>query len=89
MANFQEIAIIARKLNKMPVNYRNFAGREFETFYTTVELLQDIVFKAGEDNSREKEYRSLETSCLKEMGFKYIALFVDKVTGESIAILGI
>lgn len=89
MAKFFEIAVMAKKLNRMPVNYKNYAGKEFETFYTTTEFLEDLVIKVGVDNSMEKEYRSLEKSCLKDMGFKRIALFTDKLTPYSIAILGI
>lgn len=89
MAKFLQVAVIARKLNRIPVNYKNYAGREFETFYTTTEFLENLVLKIGVDNSMEKEYRSLEKSCLKELGFTRIALFTDKLTNGSIAILGI
>lgn len=91
MANkFQQLSIVAKRLNKMPVNYRNFRGREFVTYYTTWEMLQDIVNSIGtNNNTMENDYRSLENSPLKEMGFRSIALYIDKLTGESIAILGV
>ena len=90
MTKFEELATIARKLNKMPVPYKTIKGNECETYYTTAEMLCDIVFKVGtNDNSVECEYRSLENSCLREMGFKYIAIYIDKLSDGRIAILGV
>jgi hypothetical protein len=89
MNSFYKLTVIAEKLNRMPVNYKSFAGREYTTYYTTHELLSKIVLNIGIDNSLEKEFRNLEDSCLKELGFKQMGLFTDKLSGKSIAILGI
>lgn len=89
MTTFQKVSIVASKLNRMPVNYKNFAGTEFQTYYTTYELLTRIKLGIGQDNSMNMELRSLEDSCLKELGFKYIATFINKVGNGAIAILGI
>lgn len=89
MNTFQKLSVVASKLNRMPVNYRSFAGIEFQTYYTTYELLTKIKLGIGRDNSMDMDFRSLEDSCLKELGFKYIATFINKVGNGAIAILGI
>ena len=89
MTTFQKVSVVASKLNRMPVNYRSFAGTEFQTYYTTWEFLTKIKLGIGQDNSVDIEFRSLEDSCLKELGFKYIATFINKVGNGAIAILGI
>lgn len=86
---FEHLSVLASKLNRMPINYRNYAGREYTTFYTTLEMLYNIYMNIGINNSIEKDLRNLEDSCLKELGFKQLATFVNKLTGESIAIFGI
>lgn len=86
---FEKLSVLANKLNKMPVNYTSASGRVFKTYYTTHEFLSTICLNIGQDNSMEKDYRNLKDSCLKELGFKHIATFIDKLTGESIAILGV
>ena len=89
MNTFQKLSVVASKLNKMPVNYKSFAGTEFQTYYTTCEFLTRIKLGIGKDNSMDIDLRSLEDSCLKELGFKYIATFINKVGNGAIAILGI
>lgn len=89
MTTFQKVSIVASKLNRMPVNYKSFAGIEFQTYYTTYELLTRIKLGIGQDNSMDIELRNLEDSCLKELGFKYIATFINKIGNGAIAILGI
>lgn len=88
MELMDKVILVSEKLNRMPVNYRTFNGTECQTFYTTVEFLQDIVFKIGSDNTVERDYRSLHESCLKEFGFKYIAIYIEPSTGRAVAILG-
>lgn len=87
--SFQKLSVVANRLNRMPINYKNYKGTEFKTYYTTVEFLGQIVLAVGTDNSVEKDYQDLGDSCLREMGFKYLALFTDKLSNEKIAILGI
>lgn len=89
MNTFQKLSVVASKLNRMPVNYKSFAGTEFQTYYTTYELLTRIKLGIGQDNSMDMGFRSLEDSCLKELGFKYIATFINKAGNGAIAILGI
>lgn len=77
MTTFEKVAIIANRLNKMPIPY---TGNKCETFYTTREMLENIVIKIGSDNTIEQDYRTLEKSCLKEMGSQYtltISLMVE------------
>ena len=89
MTTFQKISVVASKLNRMPVNYRSFAGTEFSTFYTTHEMLSKIYLNIGEDNSVDMQLRNLEDSCLRDAGFKFIATFINKVGNGAIAIFGI
>ena len=86
---FEHLSVLANKLNRMPINYRDHAGREYTTFYTTVEFLNNLYHNIGVNDSMERSLRDLKDSCLKELGFKHIATFIDKLTGESIAILGV
>ena len=89
MTTFEKVAVVAHKLNKMPVQYTTAAGHKCETFYTTREMLENIVISIGSDNTVERNYRSLENSCLREMGFKYLAVYVDKLSDGKIAIFGV
>lgn len=89
ITTFKKLTIVAKRLNRIPVKYKDFTGREFNTFYTTREMLENIVFNLGSDNTIKRDYRTLDNSPLKELGFKSIALYTDILTGESIAILGI
>lgn len=68
MNTFQKLSVVASKLNKMPVNYKSYAGTEFQTYYTTCEFLTRIKLVIGQDNSMDIDLRSLEDSCLKELG---------------------
>lgn len=85
---FYALTVLVKRLKRMPVKYKDFSGRVFETYYTTHELLSRIVLGMSTDSNTEKRYREC-TGSLKEIGFKKIALFINKSTGESIAILGI
>lgn len=86
---FEHISVLASKLNKMPVNYRDYKGREYITFYTTIEFLNHLYHNIDVNDSMERDLRNLENSCLKELGFKQVATFTNKTTDESIAIFGI
>ena len=88
MTTFEKVAIIVRKLNKMPIPYTTYTGNKCETFYTTREMLENIVIKIGSDNTVEKDYRTLEKSCLREMGFKNLAVYIDRLSNGKIAIFG-
>lgn len=82
---FEHLSVLASKLNKMPVNYR-----EYKTFYTTHEFLSEIYHNIGINETIEWSIRDLKDSCLgAEFGFKKLATFTNKLTGESIAIFGI
>lgn len=83
MTTFEKVSIIARRLNKMPISY---TGNKCETFYTTREMLENIVIKIGSDNTIEQDYRTLEKSCLKEMG---LAVYIDHLSNGRIAIFGV
>ena len=48
-----------------------------------------IVIKIGSDNTIEQDYRTLEKSCLKEMGFKNLAVYIDHLSNGRIAIFGV
>lgn len=76
MTTFEKVAIIANRLNKMPIPYTTYTGIKCETFYTTREMLENIVIKIGSDNTIEQDYRTLEKSCLKEMGFSQYTLTI-------------
>ena len=89
MTTFEKVATIAKTLNRMPVPYITAAGYTCTTFYTTRKFLENIVIKIGSDNTIERDYRSLEDSCWKELGFKYIAIYIDNLSNGRIAILGI
>ena len=89
MTTFEKVAIIARKLNKMPIPYTTYTGNKCETFYTTREMLENIVIKIGSDNTVEKDYRTLEKSCLREMGFENLAVYIDRLSDGKIAIFGV
>lgn len=91
MNTFQSIKDFAKLANKMPIPYTDFKGRKYTTVYTTEELLSKVVLgvESHKDDSVEATYRDLEKSCLSELGFIHIALFISKNTNESIAILGI
>lgn len=89
MTTFEKVAIIANRLNKMPIPYTTYTGNKCETFYTTREMLENIVIKIGSDNTIEQDYRTLEKSCLNEMGFKNLAVYIDHLSNGRIAIFGV
>ena len=89
MTTFEKVAAVAYKLNRMPVSYTIRAGNKCETFYTTREMLENIVIKIGSDNTIEREYRTLENSCLREMGFENLAVYIDRLSDGKIAIFGV
>ena len=89
MTTFEKVAIIARKLNKMPIPYTTYTGNKCETFYTTREMLENIVSKINSDDTIEREYRTLENSCLREMGFENLAVYIDRLSDGKIAIFGV
>lgn len=91
MNTFQTIKAFAKLANEMPIPYTDSKGRKYTTVYTSKELLSKVVLDAEshKDGSVKATYRDLENSCLRELGFTYIALFINKETDESIAILGI
>lgn len=41
MTTFEKVAIIANRLNKMPIPYTTYTGNKCETFYTTREMLEN------------------------------------------------
>lgn len=86
---FQKLHILVKNLKRLPVNYRNFTGREFVTYYTTTTHLAEIALRVGTDITMERDIRLIQDPSLKELGFKQIALYFDKFTNESIAILGV
>lgn len=86
---FKALSVLASKLNKMPIDYTSAAGRVYKTYYTTHDFLSTIYLNIGSDNSIEKDLRTLNDSCLKELGFKQLGTFTNVLTGESIAIFGI
>jgi len=88
MTNFQKIKTEAEKLDKFPASYKSCAGKESVTYYTDLRTLIDIYLMVGTDNSLEKELRNITDTSFCEFGFEQMALFTDKLTGESIAILG-
>lgn len=89
MTTFEKVAVVAYKLNRMPVSYTTGAGNKCETFYTTREMLENIVSKINSDNTIELEYRTLENSCLREMGFENLAVYIDRLSDGKIAIFGV
>lgn len=89
MTTFEKVAVVAYKLNRMPVSYTTGAGNKCETFYTTREMLENIVIKISSDNTIEREYRTLENSCLKEIGFKNLVVYIDRLSDGKIAIFGV
>ena len=89
MTTFEKVAVVAYKLNRMPVSYTTSAGNKCETFYTTREMLENIVSKINSDNTIEREYRTLENSCLREMGFENLAVYIDRLSDGKIAIFGV
>lgn len=52
-------------------------------------MLENIVIKIGSDNTIEQDYRTLEKSCLNEMGFKNLAVYIDHLSNDRIAIFGV
>lgn len=88
MTTFEKVAAVAYKLNRIPVSYTTRAGK-CETFYTTREMLENIVSKISSDNTIEREYRTLENSCLREMGFENLAVYIDRLSDGKIAIFGV
>lgn len=86
---FEHLSVLANKLNRMPVNYKDITGREYITFYSTIEFLNNLYRNIGVNDSIERNLRNLENPCLKELGFKQVATFTNKLTNESIAIFGI
>lgn len=91
MSTFQAIKAFAKLANKMPIPYTDSKGRKYTTVYTTEELLSKLVLgiESHKDGSVKATYRDIKKSCLSELGFTHISLFISKDTNESIAILGI
>lgn len=86
---FQKLSIIVKKLKKMPINYKNFRGKEFMTFCTTQGMLQNIMFNLGSDNTIQRDYEYIKDMPLGELGFKSRVLYIDNLTGKAIAIFGV
>jgi hypothetical protein len=91
MSNFNAISTIAHTMNKMPVDYRSITGKHYPTYYTSIELLSNLIDRIDDDDSLDKDIRDLksEKSCLTELGFSKMCIFFNKYSGEAIAILGI
>lgn len=52
-------------------------------------MLEKIIANIYLNNTVKCEYRTLENSCLKELGFKSIVMYTDRCSDDGIAIFGV